>query len=472
MKKQSCGKVGVRLFAVLLLMVIKCNTGYSQSDTLHLYYKGLDTKLPDTTEAKIVNWAKNMKGKHFDVNVIAWYDKNEFKEFAQTRSDEMFLVLNRKARELVTVQSYAPKKGVKSQRSTVDVIYTKTISAEEKAAIEKAEKEKAEKERREKAEQLAKQKEQYNKTATGGVGGTGVKGDEDKYGSPGIHYAGEGQFIKGTEVKQIQGSKIIISQTGDKETDDAFESAVKKFWTFTSDIKTMPYKDAKALAKNDPSVLIFIVANVKSKSTPHNVGPSYNGFQQAYREISPGCALMLEDGKGRALASSYIPSFGQYGLVTEEVLAFGVSAMNYQLKVMAEKNMVNTLKIKPAYKEQSEKLKGKTLYIPEEWVSGKLDKGQVGTMYKANYEIVPYEKWRDAILSKKEGTAYVMVAPQPIGGNFVYNHYLVDAETGTVFAFCQPIGASVGGVNVNKANTGLISDKDIKKYNDAVAGDW
>jgi hypothetical protein len=472
--KKSVYRNSQLLVVILFATILKCTPVFSQTDTLRLYYKGLDTKVPDTTEAKIVNWAKARKGQHFDVAIVAYYDKGEFKQFAQTRSDEMFLVMNRKARELITIQSYEPKKGVKSQRSRVDIIYTKALTAEEKAAAEKAEKEKKEKAEKEKKEKL-EQERLAKVNSANGASSTGNKTtvDEDKYGRPGIHYAGEGQFLKSTEVAQIKGAKIIVSQTGDKETDDALEKAVKSHWDFTSDVKSMTYKEAKAMAKTDPSVLIFIVASVKSKSLPHNVGPAHNGFQQTYKSVSSGAAVMLEDGKGHALASSYIPSFGTEGLVTEEVLAFGVSAMNYQLKAMSEKNMANNLKIKSAYKEQTEKLKSKTLYIPEDWVSDKLDKSKIGTLYKANYEVVSYEKWRNAILNK-EDAAYVIVVPQPIGGSFIYVHYLVDAQTGTVYAMCQPKGAAVNvsGVNVSKANTGLINEKNIERYNESLAGDW
>lgn len=98
--------------------------GYIQTDTLHLYYQGLQSKTPDTTEAKIAAWAKKLKGKHVDVHVLTYYEKSEFKKYSQERSDEMFLILNRQARDLITIVSNSPVKGAKSQRSTVDVVYT------------------------------------------------------------------------------------------------------------------------------------------------------------------------------------------------------------------------------------------------------------------------------------------------------------------------------------------------------------
>lgn len=109
---------------VLFVTTLFSLNSNAQTDTLHLYYKGLDIKMPDTTEAKITAWVKKLNGKRVDVNVYAYYAESEFKKFSAERADELFLVLNRKARSLITLQSYGPKKGKKSQRSVVDIVYT------------------------------------------------------------------------------------------------------------------------------------------------------------------------------------------------------------------------------------------------------------------------------------------------------------------------------------------------------------
>ena len=106
---------------LLLVVVFPC---ISQTDTLHLYYQGLQTKTLDSNEAKVGAWAKTFKGKHVDVQVLCYYEKAEYKKYSQERSDEMFIILNRKARDLITITSNAPKKGAKSQRSMVDIVYT------------------------------------------------------------------------------------------------------------------------------------------------------------------------------------------------------------------------------------------------------------------------------------------------------------------------------------------------------------
>ncbi len=119
-------KLSILFLAIIALCSLQ---SFSQTDTLHLYYVGLQTKTADSTEAKITAWAKKLVGKHVDVEVLAYYNESGYKQYAQERSDELFLILNRKARDLITIKTIGPKKGVKSQRSMVDIVYTSVSSS-------------------------------------------------------------------------------------------------------------------------------------------------------------------------------------------------------------------------------------------------------------------------------------------------------------------------------------------------------
>jgi hypothetical protein len=116
---KSCRIVFI-LFATLLFSL----KGFSQSDTLHIYYRGLETKVLDSTEAKIAKWAKSLNGKKVDIEVISYYNDAQFKKYSQERCDELFIIVNRKARELINITFIGPKKGAKSQRSKADIVYT------------------------------------------------------------------------------------------------------------------------------------------------------------------------------------------------------------------------------------------------------------------------------------------------------------------------------------------------------------
>src|SRR5688572_9547777 len=128
MKKPTILITQTRGIVLLLMLIVLAKPGLAQFDTLHLNYHPVHTKPHDSTEAKIDKWVKSLNGKHVDLEVVAYFHKPEFRRFAQERCDEMFLVLNRKARSLITIKTIGPKKGDNWQRSMVDIIYTRTIT--------------------------------------------------------------------------------------------------------------------------------------------------------------------------------------------------------------------------------------------------------------------------------------------------------------------------------------------------------
>jgi len=237
------------LFAIIFILGLITIKGYAQSDTLHLNYKGLDTKMPDSTEARIVEWAKKLNGKHVDVDVVAYYDQSDFKKFAAERADESFLILNRKARELITINSYAPKKGQKSQRSRVDVIYKVTLTPEEKAAAEKAAKEKKEqekvatniekKEKKEdekvvKTKDESSKKKEEKKEPVKVVNKPFVAKDEFKARKLIVVLLGENKDEVERLTKKGKNDELEIYRNNVKAYNENITNAFKNFWTETN----------------------------------------------------------------------------------------------------------------------------------------------------------------------------------------------------------------------------------------------
>lgn len=432
------------LSACAILLFITCLSGkiFSQ-DTLHLNYKGIETKMRDTTEAKIDAWVKKLNGIKVNVTIYGYYAEADFKQYATERADEAFLLVTRKARNLVNITSAEPKKGKKWQRGMVDIIYTSQ-------ALETVTKDKKE-DQKDKKENTTVKEEPKAGTF------------DPSFGHPGTKSVGVGQLLKAADVKNIKTSRIVVAQIGDSKIDSALASAVKDHWNFTSEIQVMTYNKAATYAKEHENVLIFIVGNAKPTPPKLGEGPSVK-----YRTLTQGTAVMLEDKKGTVVASAYIPTYGLEAFVTPEAVAFGVTALNYELKVMDEKELVNNLNIYNNYKElAADKLKSKTLYIPEGWLNDKMNKSEIAGIYTAKSEVVNYSDWSSLITGKKEG-AYLMVVPRPIVGNFVYQHYIVDATTGMVYAICYPKVAS----SLSKSNSGFVNDVNVKRYNDALKGEW
>jgi len=129
MKKSITLQNSIKTIVFTLAIFLFRTTAFSQ-DTLHLNYIALQTKMPDSTDAKVAAWAKNLNGRHVDLEVLCYYSQGSFKPYATERSEEVFLVLNRKARASITIVKNEVVKGSKSQRSMVDVVYRTTGSVD------------------------------------------------------------------------------------------------------------------------------------------------------------------------------------------------------------------------------------------------------------------------------------------------------------------------------------------------------
>jgi hypothetical protein len=177
---------------------------------------------------------------------------------------------------------------------------------------------------------------------------------------------------------------------------------------------------------------------------------------------------MLEDGKGNnPPVSCYFPTFGEDYEVTKEGLGFAVSEMNSIVSNLDKYNIKNNMTYNKPFKQNAPRLKDKTLLIPDFWLSEKVGVDELASLYEGKCQIVTYEEWSDAILNKRN-YAYVMIAPTPVGGDYVYLHYLMEASTGDVLYISKPkVAVNVGGFNVSAANTGYINGRCLKLYNDA-----
>ena len=141
------------VYRMFLMLIVLYSAGLNaQTDTVHLYYHPMHSAPHDTTDAKIDAWVKSLNGHKVDLQVVAYYHRSEFKKAAEARADELFLVLNRKARSLINITFIGPKKGKNFQRTTVDLIYTAPESAGKTKAATTMEKEGKEKQEPEKTE--------------------------------------------------------------------------------------------------------------------------------------------------------------------------------------------------------------------------------------------------------------------------------------------------------------------------------
>lgn len=111
-------------FFLFCAFIIIGASAYSQKDTLHIYYMGMQTAILDSNDAKITRWVKSLNGRHVDLEIYTYYDNSDFKKYMNERMENLHMVVNRKARDQISVKFMGPVKGKKSQRSVADVVYT------------------------------------------------------------------------------------------------------------------------------------------------------------------------------------------------------------------------------------------------------------------------------------------------------------------------------------------------------------
>lgn len=498
-----------RLSSILILTVL-FNPLKAQTDTLHLDYSGIQTTLPDTTEAKLNEWAKKINGKKYEVIALAYYHDKDFKKFADERADEMFRILNRKAREWITIKTIESRKGKKFQRSRVDIIYrpvgeeskepkteevkkevntVQVKTSEEQKADASTKESKVATDKKNKKEKNNTQKEQTS-TVSKTVKETTDSAKTEKtsttskeyFAQPGKIEAGRGNFVNRSDVEQVKNSKLIVALTGAFETDSFLVNDFKKYWSFTSNIAFMKYQDAVANAKTDENIVIFAISGSYSRSMLHGNknNKAYTDQKQIhYRYISEGASVMIEKIKGnhkRILISKPIPLFSEEKLVYPEALAFGITSMNYLLTTMSDNDLGSNIKYERYYKEHAPELKKSILYLPDFWLHEKLDTSKISGIYTSPYKIVPFDAWSKAILNKEDVT-YSIISPEPIGGTIVFMHYLVHAKNGRVYGESSPKGAGTlmlgtKQVNLSKGNSGYINKSNIDAYEDISNGKW
>ncbi len=128
-----------------LMLVLGFSSIKAQRDTLRLYYQGVKTEVADSNIAKLAQWASKLpKDRKTNIDIVAYYDNSDFKKFMVERAENVFLQVNRKARDLVQINKTEALRGKKNQRYQVDIIFDTNAPAAQPVAAEPKKEEKKE----------------------------------------------------------------------------------------------------------------------------------------------------------------------------------------------------------------------------------------------------------------------------------------------------------------------------------------
>lgn len=273
------------------------------------------------------------------------------------------------------------------------------------------------------------------------------------------------QIPKLKDVKNLKSSKVIIGLSGNEALDNDLKSIIKNTWKLSEISESLPLKEAREKAKGDDNTFVLHINSVGTRNAHFDAGSNTK-----YIFISNGKCIALSTGKKKPLFRSFIPADGS--AIPKESIKHGVEYIQQILGSMINKKQ-SAKKALSDFKKKSSELKNKTLYIPDFFLSKKMNESKIREIYGSNFELVNYSKWSNAILNKTTNVAYVMIIPVPLGGQYVYQHHILDAETGKVLAVLQPkAGVSLYGVNLSASNTGYINKKNVKQYNKVLSGKW
>ncbi len=274
-----------------------------------------------------------------------------------------------------------------------------------------------------------------------------------------------GQLVKLTNIEQIKNSKIIVILTEDEDLNSHLKSAVENFWDFNEVVDYLSEDEAYAITKTNSNLLTLGIEAVKVRSS--TIGKGFSSF----RYVTEGLQIEIKKGENsKSLMNQFIPSLGENLEFADVFLSFGISTLNYTAGFMIENQLKNNMRLYNDYQKYSDaSLKNSTLLITENWIHKKTTIEEIKETYDGAIEVTPFIDWKEAILEKKSGTAYSIVVPIPAGSAYMYMHYLIDCETGTVFGVARPkINVGLYTYSLTESNSGYIRKKNIKIYNDII----
>lgn len=278
------------------------------------------------------------------------------------------------------------------------------------------------------------------------------------------------QIPKLKEIENLENGNLIIGLTGNDKIDDDFKEVVNELWTLGKVTEFLSLDEARKKAKEDDNTYVLYIDSFTTISFRYEGAGNFD-----YKTVSEGTCIALSDGSKKPVFRSFIPTYNG-NIIAKESLVHGVNFIHQVSEKMIEEKLKSATKTMALYEEEGKKLKEKTLYIPVGMIHEKFNKNEIEEFYEGDFKVVSRTEWRDVILSHQKGAAYVMIVPVPVGGKYMYQHHIIDAETGMIYGLLQPKVAmsfgSVTGINLSKGNTGYINKPNVKDYNDVTRGKW
>lgn len=270
------------------------------------------------------------------------------------------------------------------------------------------------------------------------------------------------------DFKHIRYSKVIIGLTDNEILNGEFKKLAYKHWRICVIETSLPIKQAMRKAKRNDSLFVIYPGSKNSDFFAHALDD-----EDEYEYVSRGKYFGFSNGV-KTIFKSYIPSVGHK--IRNESIVHGLNYMQEVMNTMLKKNLEDAMGSFYALKHEGPgSYKDKTLYIPEMLINKNLNEEKIKELYTANYKIVDYLKWKDAILSKDESIAYLIIIPMPYRNGYIYEHRIIDASNGSIYGIIEPQCEPLENLSkdeieaLSKTHKPYINTINIKQYNDVIS---
>ena len=220
----------------------------------------------------------------------------------------------------------------------------------------------------------------------------------------------------------------------------------------------MPTADALEKAKKKDNTYVLHLGSDKGNNDfTHESAESWY-----YQYITNGKFIALSSDEEEIVFKSYIPSYGNH-VITGESIAYSLDYIQESYQIMLQNELKTNKKLFQVVNKREDSLKNKTLLFPKDWLGKGLSEKKIKKMYNANFEIVSQNVWKDAIINKEAGKAYIIVVPVLEEEEYIYQLYICDTETSFLYGIIETkTVANPEHVNISKSNIGYITKSDIK----------
>lgn len=275
------------------------------------------------------------------------------------------------------------------------------------------------------------------------------------------------QIPKLKQIENLKDSQIIIGLSGYEDVDESLIRMVNKFWDLCPILEKLPMEEAIEKAKSDDNLYAIFISSFESESFWKHGADNIK-----YKSVSVQYFVGFTGRAKKPIMFSGIPVFNDE--FTDEAIGHGINYINQIFGMMLD-NEVNAMKTLGLIKKKGSMLNDRILYMPEWMLDKKLDEKEISEIYDGKFKVVSDFEWSRAILSKREGVAYSIIIPAAVGGSYVFQHHICDAETGQILGIKYPkpafsLSAGIKNYNLSSGNKGFIAKKNLKQYNDILKG--